>query len=129
MTKEQVKLLLPVIQAFAEGEKIQSRSTHDDAWRDVTPNQSISFGLGVENYRIKPPEKFYKVGQKFVFTPTGKVYILSMVDKNKMVKLISLTDGWRWADPQNPVQDASKITEKEWEEITGSNATDFKLKE
>lgn len=56
MTIEQVKVLLPIIQAFAEGKKIQSRCIKGDTslwWDDDNP----TFNIEDFNYRIKPEPK------------------------------------------------------------------------
>ena len=42
---------IDVIKAFAEGKAVQYRRTPDSSWKDVC---NPSFGLGAENYRIKP---------------------------------------------------------------------------
>lgn len=56
MTIEQVKVLLPIIQAFAEGKKIQSRCIKGDTslwWDDDNP----TFDIDDFDYRIKPEFK------------------------------------------------------------------------
>lgn len=57
MTIEQVKVLLPIIQAFAEGKKIQSRCITGDTslwWDDNNP----TFEDDNFEYRIKPEPKY-----------------------------------------------------------------------
>lgn len=57
MTIEQVKVLLPIIQAFAEGKKIQSRCITGDTslwWDDDNP----TFEVDDFDYRIKPEPKY-----------------------------------------------------------------------
>lgn len=58
MTREETKVLLPVIQAFSEGRIIECSSITDvsKAWREVT-----DFPIGmIKNFkfRIKPEQKF-----------------------------------------------------------------------
>ena len=57
MTREAAKILLPIIQAFAEGEKIQYRS-HLDVWMDIKENEGLSFICHPSDYRIKPQQKY-----------------------------------------------------------------------
>lgn len=57
MTIEQVKVLLPIIQAFAEGKKIQSRCITGETslwWDDDNP----TFEDDNFEYRIKPEPKY-----------------------------------------------------------------------
>ena len=56
MTKEEVKKLLPVLQAFADGKKIESRCIKGDKslWYD---DEDPSFDNDLE-YRIKPEQKY-----------------------------------------------------------------------
>lgn len=55
MNRQQVKELLPIIQAFAEGKTIQSKYINgSNTWFD---DNNLSFGDGVE-YRIKPESKY-----------------------------------------------------------------------
>ena len=57
MTREQAKKLLPIIQAFAEGKKIQYRNRSDE-WMDVKENEGLSFISHPSDYRIKPEPKY-----------------------------------------------------------------------
>ena len=57
MTKEEAKELLPIIQAYAEGKKIQYRN-YSDEWIDVKENERLSFTRLPSDYRIKPEPKF-----------------------------------------------------------------------
>ena len=53
MTREEAKELLPIIQAFAEGKKIEGRENGED-WYDIeVPTWSPKFV-----YRIKPEPKY-----------------------------------------------------------------------
>ena len=57
MTRDEVKELLPIIQAFAEGKKIQYRN-HSDEWIDIKENEELSFICHPSDYRIKPEPKY-----------------------------------------------------------------------
>lgn len=57
MTKEQAKELLPIIQAFAEGEIIQYKNSNDE-WTDIKENGRVSFMCSPLDYRIKPQQKY-----------------------------------------------------------------------
>ena len=60
MTREQAKELLPIIQAFAEGEIIQYKNFLDE-WEDIKENEGLSFICPPSDYRIKPkPETKYR---------------------------------------------------------------------
>ena len=53
MTREQAKELLPIIQAFAEGEIIQYKNFLGE-WTDIEENEGLSFICPPSDYRIKP---------------------------------------------------------------------------
>ena len=57
MNREEAKELLPIIQAFAEGKKIQYRN-HSDEWIDIKENERLSFISRPSDYRIKPESKY-----------------------------------------------------------------------
>lgn len=57
MNREEEKNLLPIIQAFAEGKKIQYRN-HSDEWIDIKENEGLSFISHPSDYRIKPEPKY-----------------------------------------------------------------------
>lgn len=54
MTRETAKELLPIIQAFAEGKKIEYHDYNDDDWIE-TPTPIWQVGI---KYRIKPEPKY-----------------------------------------------------------------------
>lgn len=56
MTKEEAKILLPIIQAFAEGKTIQIRKHGEESYYDST-NSKLNFDLGYYSYRVKPEPK------------------------------------------------------------------------
>lgn len=57
MTREEAKVLLPIIQAYAEGKTIQVIDTTDQCgkWEDVT---DLKINTDFEEYRIKPEAKY-----------------------------------------------------------------------
>ena len=57
MTREEVKILLPIIQAFAEGKTIQIRKHGEESYYDST-NSRLNFDLGYYSYRVKPEPKY-----------------------------------------------------------------------
>lgn len=57
MTREEAKELLPIIQAFAEGKKIQYRN-HSDEWIDIEEDKELSFISHPSYYRIKSEPKY-----------------------------------------------------------------------
>ena len=56
MTREEIKELLPIMQAWAEGKDIQIRNITDDGWDDINDDR-MSFCAKAEAYRIKPEPK------------------------------------------------------------------------
>lgn len=56
MTKEEVKELLPIMQAFAEGDEIQYRNNYNE-WIDVKTGEGLCFTRPSSCYRIKPEIK------------------------------------------------------------------------
>ena len=57
MTKEEVKELLPIMQAFAEGDEIQYRNNYNE-WIDVKTGEGLCFERDSSCYRIKPEPKY-----------------------------------------------------------------------
>ena len=57
MTKEEVKELLPIMQAFAEGDEIQYRNNYNE-WIDVKTGEGLCFTKPSSCYRIKPEPKY-----------------------------------------------------------------------
>lgn len=57
MTREESKILLPIIQAFAEGKTIQIRKHGEESYYDST-NSKLNFDLGYYSYRVKPEPKY-----------------------------------------------------------------------
>ena len=59
MTREKVKELLPVMQAYANGKTIQYCHKYPEPyWEDVKPDEQLDFGGDVINYRIKSEPKY-----------------------------------------------------------------------
>ena len=57
MTREEAKKLLPIIQAWTEGKKIQFKSRFGK-WVDVKENDALNFEYSPSDYRIKPESKY-----------------------------------------------------------------------
>lgn len=57
MTREKVKELLPVLEAYANGKTIQYCNP-EYHWEDVKPGEHLDFSGDVINYRIKPEPKY-----------------------------------------------------------------------
>ena len=55
MRRNEVKELLPIIQAFAEGKTIQVKAI-DGMWHD--DEDMLKFDSSPQNYRIKPEQKY-----------------------------------------------------------------------
>ena len=56
MKREEVKELLPIMQAFAEGDEIQYRNNYNE-WIDVKTGEGLCFTRPSSCYRIKPEIK------------------------------------------------------------------------
>ena len=57
MTREEAKELLPIMQAFAEGDEIQYRNNYNE-WIDVKTGEGLCFTRPSSCYRIKPEPKY-----------------------------------------------------------------------
>lgn len=57
MTREKAKELLPIIQAWTEGKKIQFKS-RSGRWVDLEENEGLSFVYSPSDYRIKSEPKY-----------------------------------------------------------------------
>ena len=57
MTREKVKELLPILEAYANGKTIQY-CNQEYHWEDVKPDEQLDFGGDVINYRIKSEPKY-----------------------------------------------------------------------
>lgn len=55
ITREKIKKLLPILEAYANGKVIQFYYTYPEPhWKDVKPDEYLDFSKDVINYRIKP---------------------------------------------------------------------------
>lgn len=57
MNRAEVKYLLPILQAFAEGKTLQIRKLDEETWYDTT-NDNLNFNLEHYAYRVKPSLKY-----------------------------------------------------------------------
>lgn len=55
MNRQQALSLLPIIEAYAAGKRIQVKSSTNDLWYD--DSGELSFNSDPQNYRIKPESK------------------------------------------------------------------------
>lgn len=55
--REKAKELLPIIQAWTEGKKIQCKSC-SGKWIDIKENEGLNFVYSPSDYRIKPRSKY-----------------------------------------------------------------------
>ena len=56
MTREEIKEMLPIMQAFADGKPIQFRKGYE--WIDIKTGADLSFLRQPSDYRIKPESKY-----------------------------------------------------------------------
>ena len=108
MTREQLKIMLPIMQAFAEGKTLQYRvNKENNEWKDI---DNPSFYDAPSEYRIKPEPKYRPFKNKeecwnemmkhklfgLVITKDGSyVNILSVSEENfnDWFSYIKFTDG------------------------------------
>ena len=101
MTREEAKELLPIIQAWTEGKKIQFKS-RSGKWTDVEENEGLSFVYSLSDYRIKPEPKYrpFKSQKEcwnemlkhqpfgWIKNDVGNIFnIIAMVNQNHAIKL------------------------------------------
>ena len=67
--------------------------------------------------------KTYRIGDTFKLHDENDAYILVTVAQ-KLVQLICINDGERWHHPV-PVSEGKKITQKEFDKLTGGKSSDF----
>ena len=99
MTREEVKELLPIIQAFAEGKAIQFRCKTGE-WLNIL--SEFDFTLSPDDYRIKPEPKYrpFKSQEEcwnemlkhqpfgWIKNNEGNIFnILAMINRNCTIKL------------------------------------------
>jgi len=73
MTREHAKSMLPIIEAFSNGEKVQI-SRHKDEWVEC---ENIDFNLDLDKYRIKPEPKFIPLS----FEEAKKILCVDVIAK------------------------------------------------
>lgn len=57
MTREEAQELLPVIQAFAEGKKVEVKTLGSD-WEELADDEDANFDSEIEWYRTAPEPKY-----------------------------------------------------------------------
>lgn len=90
MKAKEAKELLPVIQAFAEGEQIQWFSKQSGKWNDV---DSLSFTDKPDHYRIKPKAHYraFKTADE-CFDAMSKHYPFGWVKNEAGYRLVTSVD-------------------------------------
>ena len=58
MTRQEVKEIMPIIQAYADGKVIQYSPNKGNTWYDVAEDVNHDINIGVFEYRIKPEPKY-----------------------------------------------------------------------
>lgn len=108
MTREKVKELLPVMQAYANGEVIQfCRKTPEPHWVDVQSDDLIEFREDASQYRIKPEPKYRPFNnseecweemqkhQPFGWVKDGKMkYNIECVRTDGIIENNGIDDSW-----------------------------------
>lgn len=108
MTREKVKELLPVMQAYANGEVIQfCRKTPEPHWVDVQSDDLLEFREDASQYRIKPEPKYrpFKNAeecfeemlkhQPFGWVKNGKMkYNIECVRTDGIIQHNGIDDSW-----------------------------------
>lgn len=108
MTREKVKELLPVMQAYANGEVIQfCRKTPEPHWVDVQSDDLLEFREDASQYRIKPEPKYRPFNnseecweemqkhQPFGWVKNGKMkYNIECVRTDGIIQHNGIDDSW-----------------------------------
>lgn len=106
MTREKVKELLPVLEAYANGKTIQYCNP-EYHWEDVKPDEQLDFGGDVINYRIKSEPKYRQFNnskecweemqkhQPFGWVKNGKMnFNIACIRTDGIVKNNGMYDSW-----------------------------------
>lgn len=56
--REHWEKMLPIIQAYVNGQTVQYKGAGNDSWEDIEPCEGIGFDALPVNYRIKPGPKY-----------------------------------------------------------------------
>ena len=62
MTREEAKVLLPIIQAYAEGKNIQYNSV-TSGWCDITESEGLPMGF------LEEKPSYFRIKKKFTYRP------------------------------------------------------------
>lgn len=97
MNRDQAKQLLPIIQAFADGKKIQFYQETTEQWEDV---QKPAFSFAPSRYRIKPNKETvtYRIGI-YRSKSDKKPYVIAAMSVADVREIESWDDFIRWIDP------------------------------
>ena len=66
MTREEAKVLLPIIQAYAEGKNIQYNSV-TSGWCDITESEGLPMGF------LEEKPSYFRIKKKFTYRPFANV--------------------------------------------------------
>ena len=108
MTREKVKELLPVLEAYANRKTIQFYRTYPEPhWEDVKPYEHLDFSEDVINYRIKSEPKYRQFNnskecweemqkhQPFGWVKNGKMnFNIACIRTDGIVKNNGIDDSW-----------------------------------
>ena len=85
MNRERTKELLPVMQAYVDGAKIQTKLSHQREWHDISDPGWASLSA----YRIKPkPREFWINESSWVATPAEDFIPKNMKDTIKVREIV-----------------------------------------
>lgn len=98
MTREEVRVLFPILKAFGEGKIIQRRKVGEENWHDCTSDR-LKFNTLYYEYRIKPNEVITdrKVKEKNINVPN-----IDTEEKREYRPFISITECWKEMQKHTP---------------------------
>ena len=97
LTREQLKLHWEALEAFKNGEELQSQCTTFGLWYD---EKNPKFNI-TDVYRVKPKEETFALGDSVRVTRNGHPAILALVAQveRNIFCLININTGQRWRVP------------------------------
>lgn len=128
MTREEARVLLPIIQAYAEGKTIQVIDTTDQCgkWEDVT---DLKINTDFEEYRIKPEPKYRPFANvEECWTEMKKHQPFGWVKNNNLYRNILETSDGAILLPSFPGEMFVFSFDKAKEKFTFADGTPFGVK-
>ena len=124
MNRAEIKYLLPILQAFAEGKTLQIRKLDEETWYDTTKD-SLNFNLEHYAYRVKSSPKYrpFKSAEE-CWQEMQKHQPFGWVKSKSGYELITCTmydDLW--------LGDTLTTTERMFNDYTFADGTPFGIKE